>query len=106
MKKIAFAFAAAIAISPFAVSTGQAMNIGSLSRQHPTIQNMQVATLAFPAVCHDRSCGVRDRKAADYSPLFHVAFASISGFIRSHMNYALFDRGATRVQQISVASAD
>lgn len=88
MKKSVFAFAAAIAIISFAaVSPAGAMNIGSLSRQHPVVPAAELAALADPAVCLDLSCGVAGKSAADYSPVLHIVFASVGGFLSAQVDH-------------------
>jgi len=106
MKKIAFAFAAVLSISTFGVSTADAMNIGSLSRQRPLADSAELTTSSIPAICHDRACGVGNRGAADFTPVVHMIFASISGLVRSHLDFAFAGSEQARVQLISTASAD
>jgi hypothetical protein len=106
MKTLVYAFAAAIAIGAFNASTVEAMTLGSLSRAQPRIASAKIATLAFPAVCHDPACGVRSRKTVDVAPVAHVILASISGFVRSHVAVAFGNGQVSRVQLISIASAD
>lgn len=106
MKKRAFAFAAVIAVSSFAATAADAMNIGSLSRQRPAVQVADAAALSYRAVCGDLSCGVGARAASDYSPVLHIAFSSIGGFVRSHLDQALVSGWKASVQLISTASLD
>jgi len=102
------AFAAAIAINVLNVSTAEAMSLGSLSRPQPQIASAGIATLAFPAVCHDPACGVRDRKTVDVAPVAHIMLASIGGFVRSYLHFAAAAAAGqpSSVQLISIASAD
>jgi hypothetical protein len=106
LKKTAFAFAAAITISSFAVSSAQALSLGSLSRRNPVVQSTDVAALAFPAVCQDRSCGVKGKVASDYSPVMHIVFSAIGGFVRDHMHYAVLTGEKAGFRFIALASAE
>ena len=104
MKNFVFAFA--IAASTLVASNVEAMNLGSLSRQHPVVQKTELASLAYPAVCADLSCGTGTRTAADISPILHIVFASIGSFLRSHADLAAANGRAAGLQFISVASAN
>lgn len=93
MKNTAFACVAAIAVSVFA-STAGAMNLGSLSRESPVIDVIDLAPVAEPAICRDLTCGARSRKAPDVTPALHVIFTSAGDHIQK-----------TRFQLITAASA-
>jgi hypothetical protein len=104
MKKIAFAIAASLVISSFAAPAAEAMNLGSLSRERPVIASAELTTSSIPHAC--ATCGIGRHGSADVSPALHIIFISISGFVRSHLDFALANSQAARVQLISMASAD
>jgi hypothetical protein len=104
MKKIAFAIAASLLVSSFAVSTAEAMNLGSLSRERPVIASVELTTSSIPHACG--TCGVGRQQSAAVAPSLHIIFISIGGFVRSHLDYAIASSQAARVQLLSMASAD
>jgi hypothetical protein len=100
MKKLAYAFAVALAISSLGAQTASAMNLGSLSRDRPMLAGAELTTSSVP-----NASGAGNRKSADISPALRIIFISIGGFVRSHLDYALENGRSARIQLISMASA-
>ncbi|MDB5523662.1 MAG: hypothetical protein JWM58_1425 [Rhizobium sp.] len=97
MKKIAFAFAATIAVSTFAVSTADAMSLGSLSRMPAVSKSDEIVTNSIPGT---------PTMPRMIQPKFQLIFFTVGSFMRQSAQFALAEGRQAGVHLISLTAAE